>query len=346
MIWQASHYLWLLLLIPVILVAHIGLNRYWSAKVSRYFQSDLLNKLYKGPKKWMTTIRFTLSLLGLTTLIIGLAGPKIGTEVREVQRKGVDVMIALDLSLSMKAEDVSPSRLDKAKYEISRLLERLKGDRVGLIVFTGEAWLQSPMTTDYSALRLFLNIVDTDQMPSSTTNFAAAMSTSIRAFEAIEKESKAAKVLLIISDGEDQGEPYDDELNEVVGNGISVYTLGIGTLEGGTIPVYDQNKRLLGYKRDRESGSVVVSKLQPQTLSAIADKGNGDFYQIQRGSDGLDGFIQKIDQLEKGEFARQEYADFKNQYQYLVFATLMFWTLAWMIPHTRKKSYYELEQTS
>lgn len=328
------------------MVAHIGLNRYWSAKVNRYFHSDLLNKLYKGPQKWMTNLRFTLGLLGLTTLIIGLAGPKIGTEVREVQRKGIDVMIALDLSLSMKAEDVSPSRLDKAKYEITRLLERLKGDRVGLIVFTGEAWLQSPFTTDYSALRLFLNIVDTDQMPSSTTNFAAAMSTAIRAFEAIEKESKAAKVLLIISDGENQGEPYDDELNELVEKGISVYTLGIGTLEGGTIPIYDQNKRLLGYKRDRETGSVVVTKLQPQTLSAIADKGNGDFYQIQRGSDGLDEFIQKIDQLEKGEFARQEYADFKNQYQYLVFATLLFWSLAWMIPKTRKKSYYELEQTT
>ncbi|TNE68878.1 VWA domain-containing protein [bacterium] len=341
MIWQAAHFLWLLLFIPLLIVAHIGLKKYWSTKIERYFKPELLKKLYKGPSAWMTNLRFTFSLAGLTCLIIALAGPKIGTEVREVQRRGVDVMIALDLSLSMKAEDVSPSRLDKAKYEISRLLERLKGDRVGLIVFTGEAWLQSPMTTDYSALRLFLNIIDTDQMPSSTTNFAEAMSTSIRAFEAIEKESKAAKVLLIISDGEDQGEPYGDELSEVVNKGISVYTLGIGTLEGGTIPMYDENKRLIGYKRDRASGTVVVSKLQPQTLSDIADKGNGDFYQIQRGSDGLDGFIQKIDQLEKGEFARQEYADFKNQYQYLTFAALLMWLFAWLIPHATKKSYYE-----
>jgi Ca-activated chloride channel family protein len=269
-------------------------------------------------------------------IVFAAAGPKVGTEVREVKRRGVDVMVALDLSLSMKAEDVSPSRLDKSKYEIKRLLDRLKGDRVGLIVFTGEAWLQSPMTMDYSALRLFLNIVDTDQMPSTTTSFTSAMTTTVRAFEAIEKESKASKVLLIISDGEDQGEPFEDALNEVVSSGISVYTLGIGSVEGGTIPMYDQNKRLLGYKRDNQGG-VVVTKLETTRLQTIAQKGNGDFYQIQRGSDGLDGFIQKIDQLEKGEFARQEYADFKNQYQYLAALGLFFWLMTFLLPTSAKK---------
>ena len=331
MIWEAIDFLWLLLLIPVLIVLNSIQKRLAQKNIENFFKPELLKKLYSSPKSWINTLRFTFGVLGLVCLIIATAGPKIGTEVREVKRRGVDVMVALDLSLSMQAEDVSPSRLDKAKYEINRLLDRLKGDRVGLIVFTGEAWLQSPMTMDYSALRLFLNIVDTDQMPSTTTSFASAMTTALRAFEAIEEESKAAKLLLIISDGEDQGDPFEDALSEVSTAGISVFTLGIGTLEGGTIPMYDKNKRLVGYKRDK-NGSVVVTKLESSKLSAIAQKGNGDFYQIQRGSDGLDGFISKIDQLEKGEFARQEYADFKNQYQYLAAGALLFWLLSFFLP--------------
>jgi Ca-activated chloride channel homolog len=336
MIWQEISYLWLLVLIPIITIFTFFVKSRVEKKIHTYFSSDLIKQLYVGPSKWIRNFRFMFGILGLTLVIIALAGPKIGTEVREVQRKGVDVMIALDVSLSMKAEDVSPNRLDKAKYEINRLLDRLKGDRVGLIVFTGEAWLQSPMTMDYSALRLYLNIVDTDQMPSTTTNFASAMSTSINAFKAIEKESKGAKVLLIISDGEDFGEPFEDELNNVTKAGISVYTLGIGTVEGGTIPIYDANKRLLGYKRDN-SGRVVVSKMETGALSRIGSKGNGDFYQIQRGSEGVDGFIQKIDQLEKGEFARQEYADFKNQYQYLAAGGLLFLVMSLLLPTRSKK---------
>jgi len=336
MIWQEISYLWLLVIIPILIAATFFIKHRLQKKISTYFSENLLEQLYVGPSKWIRNFRFIFGILGLTLVIIALAGPKIGTEVREVQRKGVDVMIALDVSLSMKAEDVSPNRLDKAKYEINRLLDRLKGDRVGLIVFTGEAWLQSPMTMDYSALRLYLNIVDTDQMPSTTTNFASAMSTSIRAFEAIEKESKGAKVLLIISDGEDFGEPFEDELSRVKDAGISVYTLGIGTIEGGTIPIYDSNKRLLGYKRDNE-GRVVVSKMETGALTRIASKGDGDFYQIQRGSEGVDGFIQKIDQLEKGEFARQEYADFKNQYQYLAAGGLLMWILGLLLPTRSSK---------
>src|SRR5690606_31326283 len=151
----------------------------------------------------------------------------IGTEVREIKRRGVDMLVALDLSASMNAEDVRPSRLDKAKFEINRLIERLDGDRVGLVVFTGEAYLQSPMTLDYSALRLFLEIADTDQMPSSATNFNAAMETALQAFEALEDNiSVAAKVLLIISDGEDHSQSYNEALKKLINNSISVYTLG------------------------------------------------------------------------------------------------------------------------
>lgn len=215
MVWQDAIYLWFLLIIPILLAANWWYNKRLDQKRKSFFGADLFQKLRNGFWPAGKKIQNVLLYLGLAMLIIAASGPKIGTEVREVKRQGVDLLIALDLSASMNAEDVKPSRLEKAKYEINRLIERLNGDRVGLIVFTGEAYLQSPMTLDYSALQLFLNIAKTDQMPSSTTDFSAAMETAAEAFDTSKKDeqkSQAAKVLLIISDGENHGGAYDEAL--------------------------------------------------------------------------------------------------------------------------------------
>jgi Ca-activated chloride channel family protein len=174
-------------------------------------------------------------------------------------------------------------------------------------------------------------------MPSTTTQLSSAMDVAIRAFEAIEEDSKASKVLLIISDGENQGEDYEKSQQNVIDNNIDIYTIGIGTTEGATIPMYSSDGDFLGYKRDKQ-GKVVTTNLQPDILRNIARKGNGEYYQIQRGNDGVDGFIQEIDQLEKGEFARQEYADYKNQYQWLVGIGAGFVAISLLIPTYRRKN--------
>ena len=183
MIWESPSYLWLLLVLPVLLGLIWFKRRSVRAKQQQYFSSELFESLRKGYWNFGAAVKTTFFISGLAFLLVALAGPKVGTEVREVKRRGIDMLIALDLSASMNAEDVRPSRLEKAKFEINRLIERLKGDRVGLVVFTGEAYLQSPMTLDYSALKLFLEIVDTEQMPSSATDFRAAMETALSAFE-------------------------------------------------------------------------------------------------------------------------------------------------------------------
>lgn len=339
MIWQDPYFLWLLLLIPALAGGLWWYHRYLKEKRERYFSDDLFQKLQQG--FWLLGDRLkTVSFLaGLAFLVLAISGPKVGTEVREVKRQGVDLLIALDLSASMNAEDVKPSRLEKAKYEITRLIERLRGDRVGLVVFTGEAFLQAPMTLDYSALRLFLNIAETDQMPSSTTDFSAAMEVARRAFSSLEEEqnaSKAAKVMLIISDGEDQGSGYSEALNALLDQNISVYTLGIGTRSGAAIPRYNANTgALTGYKRD-SSGKVVTSRLEPDVLGDIAQKGNGEYYEIQAGSDGIDSFLGRIDELEQGEFASQEYADFKNQYQLMAVIGFCLLLVSFVMPKYRK----------
>ena len=338
MIWQNPTYLWFLLLIPTLVLLVWWKSRALQILRKKYFSDELFQTLQRG--YWQTGhgIKTALFIGGLLFVMVALAGPKIGTEVREVKRRGVDMLIALDLSASMNAEDVRPSRLTKAKFEIKRLIERLKGDRVGLVVFTGEAYLQSPMTLDYSALMLFLEIVDTDQMPSSATDFQAAMETSLAAFQSMEEnenEGKAAKVLLIISDGEDHGQSYEDALSELISNGIAVYTLGIGTPEGTTIPLYEEETgQLIGYKRDRD-GRVVTTTLQTGMLRQIAAEGNGHYYSIERGNDGIDAFLARVDELEKGEFSSQEYADFKNQYQWMAALGLMCFIASALFPATR-----------
>lgn len=334
MIWQTPSYLWLLLIIPMAIAGIWWYRKNIEKQRSSYFSEELFNNLRKGFWPLGDRIQITSMFLGLAFLVLAVAGPKVGTEVREVKRQGVDLLVALDLSASMNAEDVKPSRLDKAKYEISRLVDRLKGDRVGLIIFTGDAYLQAPMTLDYSALRLFLNIADTDQMPTSTTDFSAAMETALKAFNATDDEqsaAKAAKVLLIISDGENHGDSYDEALAGLTENNISVYTLGIGTRAGAAIPIYnDRSGQLIGYKRNKE-GKVVSSKLEQEVLRDIAQQGNGEYYSIQAGNDGIDSFLGRLDELQQGEFASQEYADFKNQYQWLAGFGLVFLFVSMMV---------------
>ncbi|MEX0845735.1 MAG: VWA domain-containing protein [Balneolaceae bacterium] len=333
MIWENSLFLWLLILIPAAVFLIWWKSRKIRAQKTKYFGDELFSSLRKGFWPLGNRLKNISLLTGMFFLIVALAGPKIGTEVREVKRQGIDMLVALDLSASMNAEDVRPSRLEKAKFEINRLIERLRGDRVGLIVFTGEAYLQSPMTLDYSALRLFLEIADTQQMPSSATDFKSAMETALTAFEALENNATgAAKVLLIISDGEDHGQSFNEALQNLVKNDISVYTLGVGTDEGTTIPLYEEGTdELIGYKRD-SSGRVVTTKLQSQTLRNIANTGNGEYYSIERGNDGIDSFLARMDELEKGEFASQEYADYKNQYQWMGALALLFLFVSVLIP--------------
>lgn len=333
MIWQDSIYLWLLLAIPLLVAASWWYNKQLDEKRKSYFGKELFERLRSGFWSLGQRIKMISLYTGIALLIIAVAGPKIGTEVREVKRQGVDLLIGLDLSASMNAEDVKPSRLEKAKYEISRLIDRLKGDRVGLVVFTGEAYLQAPMTLDYSALRLFLNIAETDQMPSSTTDFSAAMETADEAFDSIDdgEKDKAAKVLMIISDGENHGDSYDQALAKLREQNISVYTLGIGTESGGAIPLYDDSGSLVGYKRNKQ-GKVVNSRLESQVLRSIAEEGGGKYYEIRSGGSGIDGFLGRLDELQQGEFASQEYADFKNQYQWLAGIGLLFLLLGMVFP--------------
>lgn len=336
MIWENSTFLWLLFLIPLVW------GGFWCLRVARVnkrkdlFSDRLISMLRLHFWKTGDRIRFFSFLAAMLFFIIALAGPKIGTEIREVERSGVNMLIALDLSRSMNAEDISPSRLEKSKFEINRLINRLEGDRVGLMVFTGEAFIQSPLTLDYSALRLFLDIARTDQMPSSTTNFNAVMLKAEEAFQSVENNSDAADVLLFVADGENHGPDYTEAARRLSNRGITVFTVGIGTENGGRIPIYE-NGTLRGYHRD-EQGNEVITNLQSQTMRDIASLGGGNYYEISRGSDTIEPFLSRLDELERGEFSSQEYANYRNRYQLMTLFGLVFLCISIFFPDFLSKN--------
>lgn len=339
MIWDAPGYFWLLLLIPLM----FGLSRYVSYRLREkrltYFSDALFAKLQTH--RWPVGVKFRESFFyaGFFFLIIALAGPKIGTEVREVKREQLDMIVALDLSLSMKAEDVRPSRLEKARFEINRLLDHLDNDRIGLVVFTGHAMLHCPLTTDYSAFRMFLDIADTDVMPSSTTDYQPMFREVVSAFESSRRDNgNAARVLLLFSDGEDQFDRFSTPFQDLTDMGVYVFTVGIGTEEGGRIPRTDPNTgEFRDFHRDRE-GRVVTTRLVSETLREIAGLSGGQYFQISRTAHNIEGFIRQLGHLDRSTFATEEITRYQNRFYYPAFLSLLFFISALFIPGYRPPS--------
>ncbi len=334
MIWENSSYLWLLLLLPIIYAGYSWYRDRNLKKRAALFDDRLVDRLLKNHWKTGDKVRFFSLLVAALFFIVALAGPKLGTEVREIQRRGLNLLVALDLSRSMNAEDVNPSRLAKAKIEINRLVNRLQGDRVGLVVFTDEAFIQVPFTTDYSAFRMLLNIANTEQMPSSGTNFQSAMVKAIESFESIEVQGGAANVLLFVADGENHGPSYDTALSRLIERGVIIFSVGIGTSEGGPIPVRSRNEFQSVYHRD-QNGEIVITSLGSETMRTIASRAGGEYYEIQSGRDNIEPFFSKLEELERGEFSAQEFADYKNQYQILLIAGMFFFVLALFFPDNK-----------
>lgn len=334
MIWENSSYLWLLLLLPLIYGGYYWYKQRIIDKRTSYFDDRLLNQLLMNHWKFGDKVRLYALITASLFFILALAGPKIGTEVREIQKRGLNLMVALDLSRSMNAEDLNPNRLSKAKFELNRLINRLQGDRVGLVVFTDEAFIQVPLTTDYSAFRMLMDIANTEQMPSNGTNFRSAMLKSIEAFESIDNQNNAANVLLFMGDGENHGPDYDAALNRLVDMGVFVVTVGLGTPEGGPIPLYTSGGQLTGYARDSENNTV-ITRLGSEAMRDIAEKGRGEYYEIQSGRDNIEPFFSKLDELERGEYSTQEFADYKNRYQILLIIGLFFFMLSIFFPDSK-----------
>ena len=281
------------------------------------------------PKKQLWKRRFR--VYSLIFLIIAAAGPLIGTRVKPVERKGVDLIFAVDVSVSMNAEDVKPTRLEKAKYEISQVIRKLKGDRVGIIVFAGSAYYFLPLTGDYEAALLFLDAIETKMIKTQGTAFSAALKTSIAAFP---DESKKYKVLVLVTDGEDHEGEAIAIAERASRTGIVINTIGVGSVTGSLIPI-GHNGEIDEYKRDK-NGQLVTTVLNETILRDIADAGNGIFIRIDNQTNSGEKLLNDVNAMEKKKFSSHQYAEFEDRYQIFAIFSLIFAIIAFVIPTNRK----------
>lgn len=316
---ENSYFVWLLLLIPAFVFFFVLFRTQRKKLLQKYGNIELISRLFPDISKYKPYIKFTLLMTGLLFLIFGLANPQIGSRLAEMKREGVDVVVCLDVSNSMNAEDVKPNRLERAKQMVSRLVDKLMGDRIGLIVFAGESYIQLPMTTDYSAAKLFLSFIDTDLIPVQGTAIGSAIELALDKFKV---EDKNRKAMIIITDGENHEDDALKAASLAAGNGYVVHTIGMGTLAGGPIPIY-QNGARVGLLKDN-SGSVITTKMDVQALQQIAAAGGGQFTLAGDADPDLSKIVEKIAKMDKKEYEAKLFSDYEDRFQYFLFAALIF----------------------
>ncbi len=292
----------------------------WKSKAFKSFGEGLVKKgLIPFYSKSRENLKFLLIFLCITSMIIGISNPQIGTKMEEVKREGVDLMIALDLSNSMLAEDIKPNRLERARQAISRLIDKLEGDRIGLIVFAGDAYVQLPITTDYSAAKLFLSTVNTNIVPSQGTAIGKAIDLSIRSFD---MENGQNKAIIIITDGENHEDNALEQAKLTNEKGVLVHTLGMGLSKGGPIPIYNKYGNNTGYRKDKE-GNTIISKLNEQMLQDIASSGGGTYVRANNTQAGLSTLFSEINKMEKKEIGTMVFTDYKDRFQLFLSIALL-----------------------
>jgi len=314
--------LWLLALIPLMMVMWWALMKWRKKARARFAESRLMLQLIPRYSENKYRWRFVLFLFAFFFLVLGIANPQIGTKLEEVKREGIDLMIALDVSNSMKAEDLSPNRLERAKRAMLQLLEELHSDRIGIIVFAGQAYTQLPITTDYAAAKLFLNMVDTDIVPTQGTAIGAAIELAEESFNFEEGGNKA---LIVVTDGENHEDDAIEAARSAANKGIKVFTIGMGTPMGAPIPIF-KNGRQIGFRQDAD-GNTVVSSLNEEMLREISGLGNGSYIRATNASVGFERILDQLSGLEKSEFESQVYTDYEDRFQFFLAASFLFYIL-------------------
>lgn len=324
----------LFLLLPVIALLYLVMRRWKKKTLAKFGETTLIRRLFPDVSVSRPGMKFMLLLIAFLFFIIGICGPLIGSRLEEVKRKGADIVIALDVSNSMLAEDIKPDRLHRSRQAISRLIDRLQGDRIGIIVFAGEAYVQLPVTTDYGAAKMFLNTIEPDLVPQQGTAIGAAIDLSVKSFTDTTKKHSA---IVIITDGENHEDDAVKAAKNAADQGIKIYTIGMGSEQGAPIPVFDNGTRV-GFRQD-QSGKTVLTKLDANMLSEIADAGNGRFIRANNNDDGLDLILKELGSLDRKEFKAKMYTDFENQFQYFL-AIALFFLLIEFLPGEQKSKWF------
>lgn len=333
--WLYPHLLWLLAAGPLAAGLFVWAAVRRRAASRRIGDPRLVARLSRSVRPAFRRWKSILGTVGILLVALSLAGPRFGTELREVTREGIDLVIALDVSLSMTAEDVSPNRLERARNEIKKLLETLRGDRVGLVLFAGDAFVQTPLTTDYGAVRLFLDVADPSLIPTPGTDFGEALRVSLEAFdgpgEAASDEPRT-RALLFVSDGENHVADVDEILADARNAGIVLFAAGVGETDGVPIPLY-RNGRPAGFKTDN-AGTVVTTRLEEDALQQLAT--DGTYFRIARTSSSLSQLTAALDRLDRTAFGAEEFEEYEERFQWPLALALLLLLVDAALPDRRR----------
>ena len=322
-----TQYLLLLLLIPLLFVAYALQLRIRRKRIAKIGNPELVRQLMPTASTGKGWLKLSLFSLAWFFFVIGLARPQLGARLREHESQGVEVMIALDVSNSMLAEDYSPNRLERSKLAISRLVDKLQGDRIGLVIFAGEAFVQLPITADYVSAKQFLKSITTESVPIQGTDLAGALMTAARSFST---QSERSRAIILITDGEDHEGEALDATRAIAEQGIRIYCIGVGSPQGKPIP---KNGSLM---KD-ENGEIVVTRLNENILQEIAGIGGGKYVRAGNSEFGLNPIIEDIRTLDKEEFSSVVFEDFDEQYMYFFGIALFFLILEFLVPETKAR---------
>jgi Ca-activated chloride channel family protein len=312
-------YLYLTLIIPIVIIIN-WFYMAWRNKIQKFFSNNkLLDQISPNRSNFKLNLKLVLELFVILFLSIALANPKIGTELKSINREGVDIVFAIDVSKSMLAEDVAPNRLTRSKRIISEIINSLSSDRVGIVAYAAQAIPQVPLTTDFASVKNFLQVIDTDMLSSQGTSIDSALNLSVNFFD---QNSDTNRVLILISDGEDHDDIPESIINLISENNINLITIGIGQEAGTTIPIKIDGT-VDSYKKDI-NGDVVITKRNSDFLLKIASSSKGEYIDGNSTEDALELVKTKLDKIDKSEFESSEFVEYKQQFQIFILLSLLF----------------------
>lgn len=322
-----AQYLLLLLLIPFFFVIQALVLKVRRNRLRKFGDEALVKQLMPSYSRSKTWVRLTLFAVGFFFFVIGLSRPQIGAKLKEHETKGAEIMIVLDVSNSMLAEDYSPNRLDRAKLAISRLVDKLREDRIGLIVFAGNSFVQLPITTDYVSAKMFLGSISTESVPVQGTAIGEAINTAMRSFSA---QSEKSRAIVVITDGENHEDDPVAAARQAAEMGVRVFTIGVGSPEGKPIPM---NGELLKDK----NGDIVVTRLDEAVLQEVAEAGNGLYLRAGNSEFGLNPIIDDIRKMDDEKYSSIVFEEFDEQFMYFMAIALFFFVVEMLVGDRRSK---------
>ena len=322
-----AQYLFLLLLIPFFFLVQALVLRLRRRRIRKFGDEKLVAQLMPSYAKAKVWVRLTLFSVAFFFFVIGLSRPQIGAKLKEHETKGAEIMIALDVSNSMLAEDYSPNRLERAKLAISRLVDKLRDDRIGLIVFAGNSFVQLPITTDYVSAKMFMNSISTESVPVQGTAIGEAINTAMRSFSS---QSEKSRAIIVITDGENHEDDPVAAAKQAADMGVRVFTIGVGSPEGKPIPM---DGELL---KDKD-GNIVVTRLDEKVLQEVAQAGNGLYVRAGNSEFGLNPIIEDIRRMEDEKYSSIVFEEYDEQFMYFLAIALFFFVIEILVGDRRSK---------